>query len=175
LHCNNIIDDPSPSYSYYPSSYYSPGYYSRPYYSNYAVSGSVYPSHPVPYGSGYYYSANAPSYSIGFRKDQNLAKGTLLGNNSNLKTPIINTPKNERINNPIVLPKNQDFSDISRDIKNMKLELFGNAEADMSFYKKNRNAYFDKAWLEKAHKIAKILELEELVEFYQKKPQNSSK
>jgi len=52
----------------------------------------------------------------------------------------------------------------------MKMELFGNAEADMSIYKKN-----DKEWLDKAHKIAKVLELEELLEFYQKNhktPQN---
>jgi len=51
----------------------------------------------------------------------------------------------------------------------LKTELFGNPNVDMKFYRENRKAYFDGQWLQRAQKISKVLELEELVSFYKNK------
>jgi hypothetical protein len=57
------------------------------------------------------------------------------------------------------------FPDVVKDIQTLKTELFDDANQNMDFYKRNRNAYNPQI-LRKSMKIAKILELEELLEFY---------
>jgi hypothetical protein len=57
------------------------------------------------------------------------------------------------------------FQDVINEVKSLKIELFGNETESMDFYKRNRNAY-DPVILQRQQKIAKILELEELLEFY---------
>jgi hypothetical protein len=57
------------------------------------------------------------------------------------------------------------FNDVINDIRAKKIELFGNPEENMDFYKRNKNV-FDTRVLERSFKIAKILELEELLQFY---------
>jgi hypothetical protein len=77
---------------------------------------------------------------------------------------IDNEYDKHRANSEII---NQRFQDVIKDIKSLKIDIFGNAEESMDFYKRNRNAY-DPKLLERSMKIAKILELEELLEFYQR-------
>jgi hypothetical protein len=62
---------------------------------------------------------------------------------------------------------NQRFQDVIDDVKVLKIELFGNSDESMDFFKRNRNAY-DAKVLQRSMKIAKILELEELLDYYQK-------
>jgi hypothetical protein len=57
------------------------------------------------------------------------------------------------------------FNDVINEIRTKKIELFGDPEENMDFYKRNRNV-FDSRILERSYKIAKILELEELLQFY---------
>jgi hypothetical protein len=68
-----------------------------------------------------------------------------------------------------IIPKRTDntnkFQDVINEIKTLKIEIFGNPEESMDFYKRNRNSYDARA-LQRAQKIAKILELEELLDFY---------
>jgi len=162
----NIIDDDGPS-SYYAPSYYYPGFVqvATPHTSNaYTASGNIYPSHPVPYGYGYYYSANAPSYSIYYRNGPDL---------ENPSSPLNNQDMFNKNSMSSTLPIKEDYSNLYGDIKKMKLELFGNSEEDMALYRSNKKGNFDKAWLDRAHKIDKILELEELLDFYQKSHNSS--
>jgi hypothetical protein len=59
----------------------------------------------------------------------------------------------------------EKFQDVTNEVKSLKTELFGNPNENMDFYKRNRNAY-DAKVLQRAGKIAKILEMEELLDFY---------
>jgi hypothetical protein len=58
-----------------------------------------------------------------------------------------------------------NFQDIINEIRTLKIGLFGDPDENMDFYKRNKNAY-DPKIIEKMTKIGKILELEELLEFY---------
>ena len=68
-----------------------------------------------------------------------------------------------RLNNSSSFGIESEFSDTIRDIRKIKIELFGNPEANMDFYKRNKNAY-DARILQRSMKIAKILELESLLQ-----------
>ena len=61
---------------------------------------------------------------------------------------------------------NSKFQDVINDIRAIKIELFGNPEENMDFFKRNKNVY-DSKLLQRSMKIAKILELEELLQFYE--------
>jgi hypothetical protein len=65
------------------------------------------------------------------------------------------------------------FQDVINEIKTIKIDLFGNPEENMDFYKRNKNAY-DPKLIERLTKIAKILELEELLDFYNSNKKRSS-
>jgi len=71
--------------------------------------------------------------------------------------------------------RKSNFQDVIGEVHELKKELFGNADADMKFYRANKNAYFDSQWLQRAQKIAKVLELEELLEFYEKNKKGDTK
>ena len=109
-----------------------------------------YPTYPVQHG--YYYSPGTTFY---------------YGKNEKISTVAENKDKIPQANKNISARKS-NFEDVIGEVKSLKSELFGNGEADMSFYKKNKNAYYDAQWLQRAQKISKILELEELLEFYEK-------
>ena len=64
---------------------------------------------------------------------------------------------------------NFKFKDVISELKNLKTDLFGNPEADMKIYRKNKIPYYDSRWIQRAHKIVKVLELEELLQFYNDK------
>jgi hypothetical protein len=64
------------------------------------------------------------------------------------------------------------FQDVINEIRTIKIDLFGNPEESMDFYKRNKNAY-DPKLIQRLTKIGKVLELEELLEFYNSN--NSSK
>ena len=57
------------------------------------------------------------------------------------------------------------FKDIINEVRTLKIGLFGDPDENMDFYKRNKKAY-DPKIIEKMTKIGKILELEELLEFY---------
>lgn len=57
------------------------------------------------------------------------------------------------------------FQDVLSELRSIKIELFGNPEENMDFYKRNRNIYDGKI-LQRSMKISKVLELEELLDFY---------
>jgi hypothetical protein len=65
------------------------------------------------------------------------------------------------------------FQDVINEIKSIKIELFGNPEENMDFYKRNKNAY-DPKLIERLTKIAKIIELEELLDFYNSNKKRNS-
>jgi hypothetical protein len=65
------------------------------------------------------------------------------------------------------------FQDVINEIKTIKIELFGNSEENMDFYKRNKNAY-DPKLIYRLTKIAKILELEELLDFYNSNKKRNS-
>jgi len=123
-------------------------YYTTPSYPYYPVSYSA----PIPYGTGYYYGPGV-SYYFG-RKEPFFAQGPEMVSNNKTKQE-----KQQGL-------RKSGFQDVSEEIKNLKKEVFGNSNADMSFYKSNKNSFYDSKWLERAQKIAKILELEELLEFF---------
>jgi len=135
---------------YYPPAYYNgnpgsgmyipPTTYSSPSGTE-TVHGTVYPNYPVPYGTGYYYSDNAPTFTV--RAD---------------RKNVIAWEKEEFIHK---------FDEVFKEIKTLKQELFGNSDTDMTKYR-NKKPYYDANWIARAKKISKILELEELLKFYEK-------
>jgi len=110
---------------------------------------SYYTPSPIPYGTGYY-SSPGSTWSYSWRKDGKK------GNPSEVTGKREESPKSP-------------FVDVTKEIKDLKTELFGNPNVDMKFYRENRKAYFDGQWLQRAQKISKVLELEELVSFYKNK------
>jgi len=58
---------------------------------------------------------------------------------------------------------NLKFKDVISEIRNLKIELFGNPMENMDFFKRNKNVYNSEA-IKRASKIAKILELEDVME-----------
>lgn len=82
--------------------------------------------------------------------------------NSIKRTPLRLDNKNFRT---IETKLNNKYADIINEIKLNKIDLFGKPDQNMDFYKRNKNVYSTKA-IERMTKINKILELEELLEFY---------
>jgi len=157
----NIVDNP---YSYTTSTPFSQlvtPYTYQAYPSYYQTNGISISNTPVPYGTGYYYSPGNTWYYYGRKEPASVQSNQI---------PLNNDTKKE---NSLSFRKN-GFQDVINDIKSLKNEIFGNPDADMAFYKKNKNAYYDSQWLVRAQKISKILELEELLEFYNKNNNNDN-
>ena len=57
------------------------------------------------------------------------------------------------------------FNNTMDEVRLLKIELFGNPHENMDFYKRNKNAY-DVLILQRSTKIAKIMELENLLGLY---------
>ena len=106
--------------------------------------GTVYPNQPVPYGTGYYYDPGVTFNVKANRKVESFNK-----NDQKLK-----------------------FQLVVKEMKDLKIDLFGNADYNMEAYKKNKDGIYDSNWLKRARKIAKILELEELLDYYENNNKN---
>lgn len=136
-----------PINSYY--TYYTPSAQTSQSSSSVNIQGTVYPNHPVPYGTGYYYD---PGVTFSVKADRKTGI-----NNEAQQSYNINKMK---------------FDNVVKEMKDLKSELFGNSDADMQIYRKNRDGIYDSQWLMRAKKIAKILELEELLDYYEKNHNN---
>lgn len=80
-----------------------------------------------------------------------------LNNNVSKHRPNRNTQSEDKF----------QFQDIINEIRTLKINLFGDPEENMDFYKRNKKAY-DPKIIQKMTKIGKVLELEELLEYYNK-------
>ena len=138
-----------PTNSYY--TYYTPSAQTSQSSSSVNIQGTVYPDHPVPYGTGYYYN---PGVTFTVKADRKAGI-----NNEAQQSYNINKMK---------------FDNVVKEMKDLKTELFGNPDSDMQIYRKNRDGIYDSQWLMRAKKIAKILELEELLDYYEKNHNNVS-
>ena len=143
----NIID---PGYSTYvsPITQYSSPYTYSPYYS----TPVIYPNTQVPYGYGYSFSPGSSWY---YGRKESSSAQSIESQSKNLEKKRVADGLNK-------------FQDVIGEIKGLKLELFGKEDADMKFYRANKNTYFDNELLKRAEKISKVLELEELLDFYSK-------
>jgi hypothetical protein len=72
------------------------------------------------------------------------------------------------------LKKESKFDGALNELQQLKIELFGDPDKNMDFYKRNRNAY-DPKLLERFQKIFHILELEDLIDFYKETSEKSHK
>lgn len=190
-----VIDSPQiqqpllPYYDPTPLSYTTPMYKPSTPIQGYIPTTTYYTSTSnIPQGYAFYpnkitYTPELNVYNPLFsRQNQNIdtTNSNKIFTNSNFEklpspSTTVNTiapPSEIKIRMETETDSTSRFQDVINEIKTLKVDLFGNSQESMDFYKRNRNAY-DSKMLQRSIKIAKILELEELLEFYNNNNKNS--